>query len=54
MLFLEIVPGFCIGIAVLENFNKAFDNLLYLVLGELGTDPNNETGYFSHKGLPFR
>lgn len=52
MFFLEIVFWFYIGITVLNYFNKTIDNLLDLALCELGTNPDDETGYFGHMGFP--
>lgn len=36
----------------MKNIFKAFDNLLYLIFCELGTYPDDETGYFGHMSLP--
>jgi len=52
VLFFEIIFGFNFWVAVLEDIEKAGNNLLYFVLGELGANPDDETGYFGHGGLP--
>jgi hypothetical protein len=52
VLFFEIVFGFNFWVAVFEDIEKADNNLLYFVLGELGANPNDEAGYFGHWGLP--
>jgi hypothetical protein len=52
VLLFEIVFWFNFWIAVFENIEKAGNNLLYFVLGELGANPDNEAGYFGHWGLP--
>ncbi len=49
--FLEVVSWFNLGIAVLQNLDEAGDNLFYFVLRELRTYPDDETGYFGHRGL---
>jgi len=48
----EIVFWFHFRIAVFEDVEKAGNNLLYFVLGELGADPDDEAGYSRHRGLP--
>jgi hypothetical protein len=48
VLLFEIVFGFNFWIAVLENIEKAGNNLLDFVLGELGANPDDETGYSGH------
>jgi len=48
----EIVFGFHFGITVLEDIEKAGNDFLNFVFGELGADPDDETGYFRHGGLP--
>ena len=50
---LKVILWFYFRIAVLENIYKAFDDLFYLTFCELGTYPDDETGYFGHMGLPF-
>jgi hypothetical protein len=52
VLLFEIVFWFYFWIAVFENIEKAGNNLLYFVLGELGAYPDDEAGYFGHRGLP--
>jgi hypothetical protein len=52
VLLFEIVFWLNFWIAVFENIEKAGNNLLYFPLGELGTYPDDETGYFGHMGLP--
>jgi hypothetical protein len=52
VLFFEIVFWFNFWIAFFENIEKACNNLLYFVLGEFGANPDNEAGYFGHRGLP--
>jgi hypothetical protein len=52
MLLFEIVFWFNFWIAVFENIEKAGNNLLYFVLGELGANPDDEAGYFGHMGFP--
>jgi hypothetical protein len=52
MLLFEIVFRFNFWIAVFENIDKAGNNLLYFALGELGANPDDEAGYFGHRGLP--
>ena len=52
MLLFEVVFWFYFWIAVFENIEKAGNNLLYFVLGELGSYPDDEAGYFGHRGLP--
>ena len=52
VLLFEIVFWLNFWIAVFENIEKAGNNLLYFVLGELGAYPDDETGYFGHMGLP--
>ena len=52
VLLFEIVFWFNFWIAVFENIEKAGNNLLYFVLGELGANPDDETRYFGHRGLP--
>jgi len=52
VLLFEIVSGFNFWIAVLENIEKAANNLLYFVFGELGANPDDEAGYSRHWGLP--
>jgi len=52
VLLFEIVSGFNFWIAVFENIEKAGNNLLYFVLGELGANPDDEAGYSRHRGLP--
>jgi len=44
----EIVFWFNFGIAVFEDIEKAGNNLLYFVLGELGANPDSEAGDFRH------
>jgi hypothetical protein len=51
VLFFEIVFWLYFRIAVLEDINKAFDNLFYLTFCELGTYPDDETGDLCHMGL---
>jgi hypothetical protein len=50
--FFEIVFWLYFWIAVFEDLEKAGNNLLYFVLGELGANPNNEAGDSRHGGLP--
>jgi len=45
VLLFEIVFGFNFRIAVFEDIEKAGNNLLYFVLGELGANPDDEAGY---------
>jgi hypothetical protein len=52
VLLFEIIFWLNFWIAVFEDIEKAGNNLLYFVLGELGADPDDETGYFGHMGLP--
>jgi len=52
VLLFEIIFRLNFWIAVFENIEKAGNNLLYFVLGELGAYPDDETGYFRHRGLP--
>ena len=52
MFFLEIVFWFYIGITVLEYICQAIDNLFDLALCELGTNPDDETGYFGLMVFP--
>ncbi len=52
VLLFEIVFWLYFWITVFENIEKAGNNLLYFVLGELGAYPDDETGYFGHMGLP--
>lgn len=52
MLLLEVVFGFYFWISVSENIYKTIDNLLYLTSCELRAYPDDEAGYFVHKGLP--
>ena len=52
VLLFEIVFWFNFGIAVFEDIEKAGNNLLYFVLGELGANPDDEAGYSGHRGLP--
>jgi len=52
VLLFEIVFWFNFWIAVFENIEKAGNNLLYFVLGELGANPDDEAGYSRHRGLP--
>jgi len=48
VLLFEIVFGFNFWIAVFEDIEKAGNNLLYFVLGELGANPYNEAGNSGH------
>jgi hypothetical protein len=48
VLLFEIVFWLYFRIAVFEHIEKAGNNLLYLVLGELGADPDDEAGYSRH------
>jgi hypothetical protein len=50
--FFKNILWFDFRIAVIKNIFKAFDILLYLIFCELGTYPDDETGYFGHMGLP--
>jgi hypothetical protein len=52
VLLLEVVFGFYFWIAVLKNIDESGNNLLYFTFGELRADPDDETGYFGHRGLP--
>ena len=52
MLLFEIVFWLNFWIAVFEDIEKAGNNLLYFVLGELGANPDDEAGYSRHRGLP--
>jgi hypothetical protein len=52
VLLFEIVFGFNFWIAVFEDIEKASNNLLYFVLGELGANPDDKAGYSRHRGLP--
>jgi hypothetical protein len=52
VLLFEIVFWFHFWVAVFKNIEKAGNNLLYFVLGELGANPDDEAGYFGHWGLP--
>jgi hypothetical protein len=52
VLLFEIVFGLYFWIAVFEHIEKAGNNLLYFVLGELGANPDDKAGYFGHRGLP--
>jgi hypothetical protein len=52
VLLFEIVFWFYFWIAVFEDIEKAGNNLLYFVLGELGAYPNDEAGYSRQSGLP--
>jgi hypothetical protein len=52
VLLFEIIFRLNFWIAVFENIEKAGNNLLYFVLGELGAYPDDETGYFGHRDLP--
>jgi len=52
VLLFKIIFWLNFGIAVFEDIEKAGNNLLYFVLGELGAYPDDETGYFGHMGLP--
>jgi len=52
VLLFEVVSGFYFWIAVSENIYKTSDNLLYLTSCELRAYPDDEAGYFVHKGLP--
>lgn len=52
MFFLEIVFWFYIGITVLDYIYQAIDNLFYFTFCELGTYPDDETGYFGHMVFP--
>src|SRR4030067_2274389 len=52
VLLFEIVFWLYFWIAVLENLEKAGNNLLYFVLGEFGANPNDKAGYSRHRGLP--
>jgi hypothetical protein len=47
----EIVFWLNSRIAIFDDIEKAANNLLYFVLGELATYPDDETGYFRHTGL---
>jgi len=49
VLLFEIIFWFNFGIAVFENIQKAGNNLLDFVLGELGADPDDEAGYSRHR-----
>jgi hypothetical protein len=51
VLLFEIIFWLNVWIAVFENIEEAGDNLLDFVLGELGANPDNEAGYFRHRGL---
>ena len=51
MLLFEIVFWFNFRVSVFENIEKTGNNLLYFVLGELGANPDDEAGYFGHRGL---
>jgi len=50
VLLFEIIFWLYLWIAVFKHIEKAGNNLLYFVLGELGTNPDDETGYFGHRG----
>jgi hypothetical protein len=52
VLLFEIVFWLYFWIAVFEDIEKAGNNLLDFVLGELGANPDHEAGYFRHMGLP--
>lgn len=52
MLLFEIVFWLYVWVAIFEDIEKAGNNLLDFVLGEFGADPDDETGYFGHMGLP--
>jgi hypothetical protein len=52
MFFLEIILWFYLGIAVLDYIYQAIDNLFDLALCKLGTNPDDETGYFGHIVFP--
>jgi hypothetical protein len=52
VLLFEIVFWLYFWIAVFEHIEKAGNNLLYFVLGELGANPDDKAGYFGHRGLP--
>ena len=49
MLFFEVILGFDFRIALSKDLLEAIDNLNDLNSVELGTDPNDETGYSPHK-----
>ena len=49
MLFFEVILGFDFRIALSKDLLEAIDNLNDLNSIELGTDPNDETGYSPHK-----
>jgi hypothetical protein len=48
VLLFEIVFWLYFGIAVFEDIEKAGNNLLYFILGELGANPDDEAGYSRH------
>jgi hypothetical protein len=48
VLLFEIVFWLYFRIAVFEHIEKAGNNLLYFVLGELGANPDDEPGYSGH------
>jgi hypothetical protein len=49
MLFFEVIFGFDFRIALSKDLLEAIDNLNDLNSVELGTDPNDETGYSPHR-----
>ena len=49
MLFFEVILGFDFRIALSKDLLEAIDNLNDLNSIELGADPNDETGYSSHR-----
>jgi hypothetical protein len=52
VLLFEIVFWLNFGITVLEDINEAGNDVFYFTLGEFRADPDDETGYLGHKGLP--
>jgi hypothetical protein len=49
MFFFEVIFGFDFRIALSKDLLEAIDNLNDLNSAELGTDPNDETGYSPHR-----